>query len=161
MEKFAITPEEYAALPEVAIHGDYHAGNVKFDGEDAVGLFDFDWSKVDARIFDVCLGLVYCAGSWDVQTDGSMRLDDCRAFLTAYNETLKDSPFPPLTEAEKKVFVRMVAGAHFYLIYWLTELWYYLDVDGINNYEAMSYMVHFLRGLSWVEEHEKELRALL
>jgi homoserine kinase type II len=161
MESFAIGPEEYEALLELPVHGDYHAGNVKFDGEEAVGLFDFDWSKIDARVFDICLGLVYCCGSWDMETDGFLRLDDCRGFLSGYNQALAQGSLPPLTAAERKVFVRMLAGAHFYLIYWLTELWYYLDVDNINNYEAISYMTHFLRGLSWLEANRGQLETLV
>ncbi|MDR2385984.1 MAG: phosphotransferase [Deltaproteobacteria bacterium] len=161
MERFKITPDEYDDLLELPIHGDYHAGNVKFEGENTVGLFDFDWSKVDARIFDICLGLVYCCGSWDLETDGFLRLADCRNFLEGYALGLKNTDLSPLTQAEKKVFVRMLAGAHFYLIYWLTELWYYLDVDNINNYEAISYMTHFLRGLNWISENQPALEALV
>ncbi|MDR0622766.1 MAG: phosphotransferase, partial [Deltaproteobacteria bacterium] len=118
MERFKISATEYEALLELPIHGDYHAGNVKFDGEETVGLFDFDWSKVDARIFDICLGIVYCCGSWDLETDGFLRLDDCRNFLKGYSQGLAGAVLVPLTEAEKKVFVRMLAGAHFYLVYW-------------------------------------------
>jgi homoserine kinase type II len=161
MERLKIEPEEYEGLVEVPIHGDYHAGNVKFDGEDTVGLFDFDWSKIDARIFDICLGIVYCCGSWDMETDGVLRLDDCRNFLKGYNQALQSGPLPPLNETEKKVFVRMLGGAHFYLIYWLTELWYYLDVDNINSYEALSYLTHFLRGLNWLDNNADVLADLV
>jgi homoserine kinase type II len=161
MEEWAITPEEYAGLPQCPVHGDFHAGNVKFDGESAVGLYDFDWSKVDARLFDVCLGLVYCCGSWRMDTDGQLRLDDCRAMLDGYNSALAVGDFPPLTDLERRVFVRMLASAHLYLVYWLTELWYYLDVEGINNYEAISYMDHFIRGLNWLKGHVGELQELV
>lgn len=161
MDYHAISPEEYQKLPQCPVHGDYHAGNVKFDGEKTVGLYDFDWSKVDIRLFDLCLGVVYCCGSWEMLTDGQLRLDDCRSILIGYNKALEGSVFPPLTADEKKVFVRMLAGAHFYLIYWLTELWYYLDPESINNYEAVSYMDHFIRGLNWLKEHQDELQALV
>jgi homoserine kinase type II len=160
MERFKISPAEYEALAELPIHGDYHAGNVKFDGEETVGLFDFDWSKVDARLFDVCLGLIYCVSSWDLETDGFLRLEDCRSFLKGYNQALVGSKLPTFNEAEKKVFVRMLAGAQFYLIYWLTELWYYLDYDNINNYEAVSYLTHFMRGLNWLAENEATMEAI-
>jgi homoserine kinase type II len=161
LDEWAITPEEYASLPQCPVHGDFHAGNVKFDGESAVGLYDFDWSKVDVRLFDVCLGLVYCCGSWRMETEGQLRLDDCRQFLEGYNSALAGGAFPPFTDDEKRVFVRMLAGAHFYLVYWLTELWYYLDVEGINNYEAISYMDHFIRGLNWLRGHAQELQDLV
>jgi homoserine kinase type II len=161
MRRYAISAHEYEALLELPIHGDYHSGNVKFDGEETVGLFDFDWSKVDARIFDICLGLVYCCGSWDLETDGILRLDDCHYFLKGYDEALAGTDLPSLTEAEKIVFVRLLAGAHFYLIYWLTELWYYLDVDNINDYEAITYLTHFLRGLHWLTENAGTLEKIV
>jgi homoserine kinase type II len=161
MDLHAITSEEYSKLPQCPVHGDYHAGNVKFDGERTVGLYDFDWSKVDIRLFDVCLGVVYCCGSWDMVTDGQLRIDDCRSLLEGYNAALVGGDFPPLTPDERRVFVRMLASAHFYLIYWLTELWYYLDPENINNYEAISYMDHFIRGLNWLKERQGELQALV
>ncbi|MDR1546177.1 MAG: phosphotransferase [Deltaproteobacteria bacterium] len=160
IEKNALTDDEYAQLPTCPIHGDYHAGNVKFDGEETVGLFDFDWSKIDVRLFDVSLGMVYCCGSWDMVTDGQLRLDDCRSFLDGYNSTLKGTVFSPLKEIEKNTFVKMLANAHIYLVYWLTELWYYLDPDNINDYEAVSYLTHFLRGLGGVEENASALNWL-
>jgi homoserine kinase type II len=161
MDHHAIKPEEYDKLPQCPVHGDYHAGTVKFDGEETVGLYDFDWSKVDVRLFDVCLGLVYCCGSWEMLTDGQLRIGDMRSFLAGYNEALEGAALPPFTEDERRVFVRMLAGAHFYLIYWLTELWYYLDVESINNYEAVSYIDHFIRGLNWLKDHQDEIQALV
>ncbi|MDR3203786.1 MAG: phosphotransferase [Deltaproteobacteria bacterium] len=162
LEQNIISPEEYALLPVNPIHGDYHAGNVKFEGEETVGLFDFDWSKIDVRLFDVCLGLVYCCASWNTATDGQLRLDDCRQFLKGYNSALeKDSSLPPLTKAERKVFHQMIFNANIYLIYWLTELWYYLDPDNINDYEAISYMNHFIKALTWSEDNLSKIKALV
>jgi homoserine kinase type II len=161
MERFKISQAEYESLLELPIHGDFHAGKVKFEGEETVGLFDFDWSKVDARIFDLCLGLVYCCGSWDMEDDGALRLSDCQHFLRGYQQIITKDSQLALTDLEKKVFVRMLAGAHFYLIYWLTELWYYLDMENINNYEAISYLSHFLRGLKWLEANAKELQEMV
>jgi homoserine kinase type II len=161
IDKNLLLDSEYDAFPEGPIHGDYHAGNVKFDGEETVGLFDFDWSKIDIRLFDVCLGIVYCCSSWDMATDGHLRIDDCRNFLNGYNSALAGSTLPALTEQENKAFLRMLANAHIYLVYWLTELWYYLDAENINDYEAISYMNHFIRGLSWLEANVSELEALV
>ena len=40
------------------MHCDYHPGNLKWVDEQGVGLFDFDWSKLDYRVFDIARGVV-------------------------------------------------------------------------------------------------------
>lgn len=46
-------------LPRLIIHHDYHPGNLRFAGDEIVGLFDFDWAKLDWRALDVALALFY------------------------------------------------------------------------------------------------------
>jgi homoserine kinase type II len=156
-----ISPEEYEALVQCPIHGDYHAGNVKFDGEQTVGLYDFDWSKVDIRLFDLSLGIVYCCSSWKMDSDGQLRINDCLNFLKGYQSVLGSTALPSFTKAERQVFVRMLSSAYLYLIYWLTELWYYLDSENINDYEAISYLDHFLRGLNWLRTNSSLLAEMV
>jgi len=156
-----IPSADYAQMPQTPIHGDYHAGNVKFDGEETVGLFDFDWSKTDVRLFDVCLGMVYCCSSWHVATDGQIRIDDCRYFLTGYNNALDGSGLPKLNATEKKYFSNMMTIAAVYLVYWCTELWYYLDPEGTNDYESIYYLIHFIRAMKWLGAHKEDLNRLV
>ena len=54
----------------VPVHCDYHPGNLKWVDEQGVGLFDFDWSKLDYRLFDVAQGIVYFCSSWEGHDDG-------------------------------------------------------------------------------------------
>jgi len=156
-----IPSADYAKMPHTPIHGDYHAGNVKFEGEETVGLFDFDWSKTDVRLFDVCLGMVYCCSSWHVGTDGQLRIEDCRNFLEGYNGALDGSGLPKLNETEKKHFSTMMTIAAVYLVYWCTELWYYLDPEGTNDYESIYYLIHFIRTMKWIEAHKDDLANLV
>ena len=46
-----------------------------------VGLFDFDWAKLDYRLFDVAIGIVYFCSSWEGQDDGDVRLDKAEIFV--------------------------------------------------------------------------------
>ncbi|MGL4209055.1 MAG: phosphotransferase [Candidatus Adiutrix sp.] len=161
IDRNIIPNEAYAQMPKTPIHGDYHAGNVKFEGEEAVGLFDFDWSKIDVRLFDICLGLVYCCTSWNVSTDGVMRLNDCRHFLQGYNNALDGSGLEKINQIEREHFPKMVAVASIYLIYWCTELWYYLDPETINDYESIYYLIHLIRAMKWVENNQDKLAALM
>jgi len=161
IDRNLIPAEAYAKMPQTPIHGDYHAGNVKFSGEKTTGLFDFDWSKIDVRLFDVCLGLVYCCTSWHVATDGQMRLDDCRYFLEGYNAALDGSGLEKLNSVERQYFPTMVTIAGIYLVYWCTELWYYLDPEGTNDYESIYYLIHLVRTMKWIETNKDKLSALI
>ncbi len=156
-----IPAEDYAKMPQTPIHGDYHVGNVKFDGENTVGLFDFDWSKIDVRLFDVCLGLAYCCSSWHVATDGQIRIDDCRYFLEGYNGALDGSGLSKFNETERKHFATMMTIASVYLVYWCTELWYYLDPEGTNDYESIYYLTHFNRTMRWISANEDRLSEVI
>ena len=160
IDRNIISAEDYAQMPQTPIHGDFHAGNVKFDKGNVVGLFDFDWSKIDVRLFDICLGLVYCCSSWHVATDGQMRLNDCRHFLEGYNGALDNSGLQKLNEAEKNNFAKMMTTAAIYLVYWCTELWYYLDPESANDHESIYYLNHFLRNIKWLEAHHADLTNL-
>ena len=70
-----IDRDEYEKLPRLAVHCDYHPGNLKYLNSRAVGLFDFDWSKIDARCFDVGLAITYFCTTWEGKDDGDMLLD--------------------------------------------------------------------------------------
>ena len=48
----------YASLPHCVIHGDVHPGNVRFRGSHVAAAYDFDYLSVQARIRDICDGLV-------------------------------------------------------------------------------------------------------
>ena len=57
------TPDErYWALPQVIVHGDYQQGNIKFQGAEVVGLFDFDWVSRQPRLIDITDGLMFLSG---------------------------------------------------------------------------------------------------
>lgn len=161
IDRNIIPTEAYARMPITPVHGDYHAGNVKFDGENVIGLFDFDWSKMDVRLFDVCLGMVYCCSSWHVATDGQLRLDDCRSFLEGYNCALDGSGLEKLNETEREHFSTMVAVAGIYLVYWCTELWYYVDPEGTNDYESIYYLIHLVRTIRWIESNKEKLDEVI
>ena len=73
-------------MPRVPVHCDYHPGNLKWVDEQGVGLFDFDWSKLDYRLFDVAQGIVYFCSSWEGHDDGELRLDKAAIFVRGYQD---------------------------------------------------------------------------
>ena len=77
---------ELEGMPFIPVHCDYHPGNQKWVDERVVGLFDFDWSKLDYRIFDIALALVYFCSSWEGRDSGDLWLDKSAIFVRAYQD---------------------------------------------------------------------------
>ncbi|MDR2388041.1 MAG: phosphotransferase, partial [Deltaproteobacteria bacterium] len=162
IKKNQIPDEAFAKMPEAPIHADLHAGNVKWVGENCTGIFDFDWSKIEVRLFDIAFALIYCCSSWRPETDGHLRLDDCQCFLEGYNNQLKQlKGLEPLNETEKKYFPEMMAAGCQYLINWCTNLYFYEDPELVNDYEALYYLLHITRLMDWIEAHKPDLAKVI
>lgn len=71
-------------MPQLPIHGDYHQGNLKYQDSRVIGVFDFEWSKIDFRLFDLALPLVYFCACWEGPAAGSLNPDDGE-YLTYLN----------------------------------------------------------------------------
>ena len=139
-------------LPVIPIHCDYHPGNLKWKDEQVVGIFDFDWSKMDLRLFDVAMAVIYFCSRWDDDHDGEFRSDKCGLFLGAYQQQLhKSSGLEPLTLAEQRLLSKMLDIANIYLIHW--EVSTYFDTDGANDTEYLTYLKHNVRLMHWLEAH--------
>jgi len=141
------------------IHCDYHPGNLKFSDGRVVGVFDLDWAKIDLRLFDICLALIYNSVYWGQRKDGNMLLEKCELFLKSYQSTLvTKGDLPPLNRAELDNLPTMMAMANFYLLNWeITD--YYLD-SGSNDYEYLAYLKHNVRQMHWIENHKEEFAVL-
>ncbi|MDR2442308.1 MAG: phosphotransferase [Deltaproteobacteria bacterium] len=162
IKKNFIPAEAYEKMPQTPIHSDLHAGNVKWVGENCTGIFDFDWSKIEVRLFDVAFALIYCCSSWRPETDGILRLDDCRYFLEGYNNQLRElKGLEPFNETEKKYFPMMMAAGCQYLINWCTTLYFYEDPTLVNDYEALYYLLHITRLMDWIEAHKSDLSKVV
>jgi homoserine kinase type II len=138
------------------VHCDYHPGNLKWVAEQGVGLFDFDWSKVDYRIFDVAQGIAYFCSSWGGPDDGEVRLDKAAVFVRAYQDEASRFPVPgPLTAEELALLPRMVANANLYILNW--DLAAYYEDPGVSVDEYLMYLDHQLQFMEYIEEHQNEL----
>lgn len=133
--------------PQIVIHCDYHPGNLKFEGEQIVGLFDFDWSKIDLRCFDVALAIWYFLTSWKDENDGALRLDECHLFLKSYQSTLSDLPdLTPLNKTELQYLPMMINLGNLYIMNWTIIDFYTKDVD---PEEYLSYLRHCVNFTRW------------
>jgi homoserine kinase type II len=148
---------ESEEMPVIATHYDYHPGNLKWDQERIVGFFDFDWSKVDFRLIDVCMALVYFCCHWEDLKDGRMRLDKVALFLKHYQQRLKAlAGLTPLTDSEIEMMPRMVLAGDIYLLHWVAAT--YHSMEKANSYEYLAYLKHCVRLMYWLETHQSELR---
>jgi homoserine kinase type II len=152
--------KELSGLLELPIHCDYHPGNLKFQDYRVVGLFDFDWSKIDYRLFDVALALVYFMSVWPGEAAGSMRLDKSELFLKNYNDQCRKlDGIPSLSSAEAQCLVSMLATANLFVLNWdLTDIYAKTDLD---DEEYFTYIDHNLRTMHWIDTHVQNLEAAI
>lgn len=150
----ALSTPEALALPQTIIHCDYHPGNLKFRGPQVTGLFDFDWSKLDLRAFDVALALWYFSTTWEAPHDGELRLDEVDTFLRAYQESYRVSsgagPFEPgpLSPAEGLCLPALINASNLYVLNWTILDFYSKDVD---PQEYLAFLAHSVNFTRWYE----------
>ncbi|MCX5693725.1 MAG: HAD-IA family hydrolase, partial [Candidatus Omnitrophica bacterium] len=86
----------YSSLPRTVINGDFHPPQVVFDGDNIVGLFDWEHMREEARICDL-------APMVKLHTDESSRFDlpNAKKLILEYNR------IDPLTKEEIQVLPEM------------------------------------------------------
>ena len=146
-------------LPRCPTFCDYHPGNLKWVDEKGVGLFDFDWTKLDYRLFDIAIGIVYFCTSWEDKDDGELRLDKAEIFLRAYQDEASRIQAPgPVTDGELAALPRMLAIAALYVVNW-DIVAYYIDRRP-NDDEYLFFLEHNVAFVEFIEAHLDELAAM-
>lgn len=156
----AIIPEEdFAKLPVVPNQSDLHPANFKYNEDGTVsGFFDFDWAKMDIRLFELGFGCSYFFSSWDSDRDGDILVEKVIDFINTYNNHLRKlNGLMPMTELEKKYFFEAMVMGTEYLVRWASEACF--KDNTLNPYEYLYYMQHEVRVLQWLENHEEEVRT--
>ena len=154
----ALAPE-LEGLPRCPVFCDYHPGNLKWRDEHGVGLFDFDWTKLDYRLFDIAIGIVYFCSSWEDKDDGWLRMDKAEIFLKAYQDEASRTAAPgPVTARELAALPRMLAIAALYVVSW-DIVAYYIDRDP-NDDEYLFFLEHNVAFVDFIEAHLDELAAM-
>jgi homoserine kinase type II len=154
----ALAPE-LEGLPQCPTFNDYHPGNLKWRDDHGVGLFDFDWTKLDYRLFDIAIGIVYFCASWAEEDDGELRLDKAEIFLKAYQDEASRGAAPgPVTDDELAALPRMLAIAALYVVSW-DIVAYYIDRDP-NDDEYLFFLEHNVAFVDFIEAHLDDLVAM-
>ncbi len=147
-----IGEEEFEEMVQLVIHCDYHPGNLKFQNDGITGLFDFDWSKVDARCFDVALAITYSCTAWEGVEDGDLLLDKAAVFLNAYQNTLKGTHgVGPMSGVELKYLPNMIDASNIYVLNWAVGDFYSKELD---PHEYLIYLRHGVRVMRWLENRD-------
>lgn len=152
--------EETKKMPVIGTHYDFHPGNLKWDQERVVGFFDFDWSKMDFRLIDVSMALVYFCSHWKDLHDGKMRLSKVALFLKSYQQRLEMlAGLELLTDIEIEMMPNMVIAGNIYLLHWVAATYY--GMEKANSYEYLAYLKHCVRLMYWLESHRTEFRETI
>jgi homoserine kinase type II len=142
-------------LPVIAVHGDYHPGNLKFFGDKVVAVLDFDWSHMDHRVYDIGLAVFYCCVSWQEDSDGWVQLDRIRRFLGAYQRSAgQHSWVEPFLPEETACLPQMIQLANLFISDWTVQ--HYFTRGGTEE-AHLRYLRHTVRVAEWLENHNQEL----
>lgn len=142
-------------------HCDFHPGNLKFQNGQVVGLFDFDWSKMEVRLFDVALAIFYFFVSWGKNEDGKLRLADAARFLGAYQSAQFSFPSGiSLSRIESQCLPALLAAANLYVLNW-TIVDYIQKVVDIAEYRM--FLEHSLNFIHWLNDshHRAALKRII
>lgn len=151
--------EIYNTMPRLAIHGDYHPGNLKFQDGKVIGVFDFDWSKIDARCFDVGLAIMYYCTTWERISDGNLQLDRVESFLGAYQEAAKEIKIiGPLNRLELEYLPHMILMGNLIVVDWILNEFY---VTGPDPQEYLKYFRHSASLNRWLEFNWRVLASCI
>lgn len=152
--------KNYGGMLQLPVHCDYHPGNLKYRDEKGVGIFDFDWSKIDYRVFDVALGLVYFTSEWNGSAAGSLRMDKFALFLKNYNEqcTRLDG-IDPLTQKEKESLIPMLETGNLYVLNW--DLMDFYETGNADDDEYYTYIEHNILLMHWIKAHSADIGRVI
>lgn len=153
---------EASDLPVIAIHGDFHPGNQKYNLNRVIGVFDFDRACIDLRMFDVALAVMYFCSCWEGTKDGKLWLQKAALFLRSYQQRAERSTRPGLLRpSEIRLFGPMLTAASLLLIKWASADTYYLETGNCPDEEYLFYLKHHVRLLRWLEANQNRVEDML
>ncbi len=147
-----INKVDHSNLLRLIIHGDFHPGNLKFLNEEVIGLFDFDWAKLDFRSFDVGLAIMYFCTAWERERDGDLDLKKAAIFLAVYQKTLKEmNCLKPMSKPELDFLSHMISASNIYILYWTISDFYSKNADP-SVY--LTFLEHGICGVNWFSKED-------
>jgi homoserine kinase type II len=159
VDRAAIPASDLKKLPFLPIHGDYHQGNLKYEASRVIGVFDFDWSKIDLRLFDLAQAMVYFCTSWNGDQDGILDLVNAKTFLTLYNAGCESAAdLGPLNAMEQAYLPLMLKAANLFILHLVIVYFYMTDDPDSEAY--LDVFNHVLKSIEWIETHADRIAAI-
>ncbi|MFC2015049.1 phosphotransferase [Chloroflexota bacterium] len=147
-----IDENNYSELPHQVIHRDYHPGNLKFENNSVTGLFDYDWTKIEARCFDVATAVLHFCTIWLGDRDGHLDLDKVVIFLDSYQKTLKGKKgVGPLSNIELEYLPHLFRAGIIQTVDWYIEDFYDTKIDSASDFPEYSHALkHYASLIRWL-----------
>jgi homoserine kinase type II len=156
LDHVLISSSDCESLPQLPIHGDYHQGNLKYEGARVTGVFDFDWSRIDIRLFDLAQAMVYFCACWDGDEAGSIDLEKYVSFLRSYNEGCKTAdPSLRLTELEWARLPLLMAMANHFALRCIVHYYYRTEDPDVEGW--LGVLNHYRNIMYWIEAQEDRI----
>ncbi len=127
----------YDLLPKQLVHFDLHPGNVHYIDDKVVGLFDFDWARMDSRLSDFAGAIVQSCYIYGGEKSGIYIKQKMLDGISAYREAYGPSELDPTQE--QALLKAAVKGYVFFQTFWCTQ-W---CVDNPDRPEGLSILKHF------------------
>lgn len=101
-----LSPAVYRTLPQTIVHGDLHPGNVVFQTDRVMGVFDWDHLRREARIYDFFHGLFP-----DSKDNHAYNVEGLATVILRYHEQnpLTDKEIEALPEIARLKFIDLVS----------------------------------------------------
>lgn len=156
VEETVIADSDLRRMPELPIHGDFHQGNLTYEGDEVVGVFDFDWTSIDLRLFDVAQALLYFCACWGGGQAGSLDLDKYELFLRCYNERCEEAASPgPLSEVEEVDMPQVLGATNLYVLDAIVRSYY--DTENPNVDDWLTALNHYVGMMHWIESEQDRI----
>jgi homoserine kinase type II len=144
---------DYANLPKIVIFGDFHLGNLKFKNNKVTAMYDFDWVKWDARVYDVAYAIYYTCGVWGEKGHNVIDVNKALEFFKAYQEAFIEAKKEneALNNREIEALSTLMKAVNIFLIHWDVSDFY---AGGKSVEEYLRFLIHDLDLMVWLEKNE-------
>jgi Ser/Thr protein kinase RdoA (MazF antagonist) len=141
--------------PRLAVHGDFHPGNLTFTNGRVSGLFDFDWAHIDFRCMDLAHALAYFCAVWGGPRDGCLDADKMKTFMAAYqNAEHPAGGLDPLNASELHHLPLVFQATNFCVLDWILD---YHQRGGAELDENLKYLQHQINLINWCGRESRRL----